>query len=184
MRTIFNEKYRVDLFDDPDYSIYADHNQQEYDQFHFDYPNTYYDYACKHGIQVFQNNQKLKSALLIAYEGKKGISINSSTFDNDRLLVCCTNRIFCLTLPDLQLEWHTKADTTTCFEVFQLNNGYLVHGKNAITKLDKKGAIQWSQPMAKISRKPYSVALQIMEEHIHVNLNNEQHKFDFAGNLI
>ena len=186
MRTILNENYRIDVFDDPGYSIYSDHNQQAYDQIYLDHPKSYYDDACKHGVKVFQDDKPIRSALLIAFDGEKGISINTAIFDNDKVLICCANQVFCLTVPDLQLVWHTKADEITCFQIFKLDDGYLVQGKVEITKLDKEGNIQWSQPMGEITMSPYRrVVFHILNDHIQVNSheNKEQLKIDYSGNL-
>jgi len=63
--------------------------------------------------------------------------------DNEQLVICCCDTVFCLTLPDLHLKWKTRADDATCFQIFKQQDDYIVHGELQITKLDKNGKIKW-----------------------------------------
>jgi outer membrane protein assembly factor BamB len=103
------------------------------------------DYYCagKHGVKIFEGENLVNSALLIGYGGVTGIHENCSLIDNSKLLICCGDSVFCLILPSLNLEWRTKADTATCFEIIQYKSNYIIHGELEITSLDKDGTINW-----------------------------------------
>jgi hypothetical protein len=60
-------------------------------------------------------------------------------------VICCSNTVFKLSLPDLNLEWKTIADSVTCFGIHYLGEDYVVHGELEIAKLDKDGKIVWKQ---------------------------------------
>lgn len=43
----------------------------------------------------------------------------------------------------LTLKWKIQADQATCFQIFKLHDGYIVHGELLITKLDRDGNKKW-----------------------------------------
>jgi hypothetical protein len=57
--------------------------------------------------------------------------------EDKRLLICCSDSIFCLSIPDLTLLWRTRADEATCFEILKYQDSYIVHGELEILRLDK-----------------------------------------------
>jgi len=48
------------------------------------------------------------------------------------------------------LQWKTKADVATCFEIFKYRSDYIVHGEMAISRLSADGDIIWQQSGADI----------------------------------
>ena len=48
-----------------------------------------------------------------------------------------------MTLPNLALKWKTQADQATCFQIFQYQDDYIIHGELQVTKLDKDGNKKW-----------------------------------------
>lgn len=68
----------------------------------------------------------------------------SALVDNDNLLTIVGDCIFSLSIPELKLDWQTKCgDCVTCFELFEVNEGYIVHGECSILKVQKGGRIAW-----------------------------------------
>jgi hypothetical protein len=63
--------------------------------------------------------------------------------DGNKLLICCCNTIFCLSVSDLELLWQTQADTITCFKIFKFESDYIVHGDLVISRIDNYGSIKW-----------------------------------------
>lgn len=99
--------------------------------------------ASKHGIKIYRNDQMIDSCMVVASGGSTGVHPNSSFLDSDRLLVCCGDTVFSLTVPDLELMWRTEADPATCFQIFKQQDDYILHGELQVTRLDKDGNKKW-----------------------------------------
>ena len=132
----------IEVLDEPTYKFGSADNNFNYSKHYFgdgakEYPTS------KHGIKIYQDNQIIDSCIIIGSGGATGIYQNSSLFDNNQLLICCCDTIFCLPLPDLELKWKTQADQATCFEIFKNQEDYIIHGEIQVTKLDKNGNIKW-----------------------------------------
>lgn len=142
--------------------------------------------TSKHGIKVYRDGQIVESCIVIGSGGATGVYVNASLIDNDRLLVCCCDTVFCLALPGLTLLWHTQADLATCFKVYKLQEDYLVHGEMQITRLGKEGSIQWQFGGADIFVSMDGGDELILEEdHIMLtDFGGTKYKIDFDGNLL
>jgi hypothetical protein len=132
----------IEVLDEPTYKPGAANNNFIYSKHYFgdggqDYP------VSKHGIKILQDNRVLESCIIIGSGGATGIHKNSTILDNDNLVVCCCNTVFCLILPTLDLKWKTQADQATCFQIFKQQDGYVIHGELLVSKLDKDGNKNW-----------------------------------------
>ena len=132
----------IELIDEPTYTFNSTDNKFIYSKHYFgdgakEYPTS------KHGIKIYQNDQIIDSCILIGSGGATGIHKSSSLLDNEQLLLCCCDTIFCLTLPYLDLKWKTKSDQATCFQIFKQQDDYIIHGELQVTKLDKDGNKKW-----------------------------------------
>lgn len=114
-----------------------------------DYTHLYItcgDYRCNDliGVKVYQNGILINSALIgVSSGGRTSISGSSSIIEEDRLVLCCSNTICCLSVPEMKMLWQTEADTATCFQIFKYEEDYIVHGEMDISRLDKNGVIIW-----------------------------------------
>lgn len=99
--------------------------------------------SSQHIVSIHQDKSLVNSCLLRASGGATRVHQQSSLLDGDQLLICCGDTVFCLLLPQLELQWKTKTDQITCFQIFSLQQDYLVHGETEITRLDREGKIQW-----------------------------------------
>ena len=139
------------------------------------------------GIKIFKNDTPLKSALIGAHGGGTGIHETSLICESDRIIICCSDTIFSLSIPSLSMLWKTKADPATCFEIFKYKNDYIVHGELEITRLGNDGRIIWQQGGADIF-----TTLNSSKDDFVINENyilatdweNRKYKFDFDGNQI
>ncbi|RYY90912.1 MAG: hypothetical protein EOO15_00455 [Chitinophagaceae bacterium] len=132
----------IEVMDEPTYKFGSSDNNFNYSKHHFGDGATEYP-TSHHGIKIYQSDQIIDSCMVIGSGGATGVHQNSSLLDNDQLLLCCCDTIFCLTLPDLDLKWKTQADQITCFQIFQHEGDYIVHGELQVTKLDKEGNKKW-----------------------------------------
>ncbi len=132
----------IEISDEPNYRFDSNDNNFCYSKHYFaDGANKYP--TSKHGIKIYRKDQIIDSCIVIGSGGSIGIYENSALLDTDQLLICCSNTIFCLTLPDLELKWRTKADQATCFQIFKYKDDYLIHGELQVSKLDSNGKIKW-----------------------------------------
>jgi hypothetical protein len=175
----------IEVLDEPTFKFGSTDNIFSYSKHYFgdgasEYPTS------KHGIKIYQDDQIIESCIIIGSGGATGIHKNASLLDNDQLLVCCCNTIFCLTLPDLELKWKTQADQATCFQIFRQQDDYIIHGELQVAKLDKYGNIKWEFGGADIF-----VSIDNEEEFkiendgiLLTDFAKTKYKIDFGGKLI
>jgi len=133
----------IEVIDEPTYTFGSPDNTFNYSKHHFGDGGTEYP-TSKHGIRLYKDDQIIDSCIIISSGGATGIHQNSSLLDNDQLLLCCCDTVFCLTLPDLGLKWKVQADQATCFQIFQQQDDYIIHGELQVTKLDRGGNQKWN----------------------------------------
>lgn len=175
------DKYCIGICADKTFKEGFSDNLNQYDFVYFD--NSEYHYPTVFGIKIFLNNRLFKSAAVGSIGGGTGIHVTSTIVNNDRLLICCSDTIFCLSIPELTLLWKTQADQATCFEIFAYKDSYIIHGEFEITRLDKDGKILWQQSGADIfTTKDGAQNFILTEEFILVkDFENRTYKFDFNG---
>lgn len=142
------DKYRIDIYADQTFTEGSADNVEQYDFVYFD--KSEYDFPSVVGIKIFQDDTLIKSAVIGSIGGGTAIHDTSTIIEKDRLLVCCSDTIFCLSIPDLTLLWRTQADQATCFEIYKYQDSYIIHGELEISRLDKDRKILWQQSGADI----------------------------------
>jgi hypothetical protein len=145
MRVSF-KNYTVDIIDDSNYTLNSADNVVSYDVEYFDGPtNTDRVYpTSKHGIKITRDGDKLASAIICETGGQTTIHDNSFVFTNDSVLICCSDKIYSLSLPGLQLNWKKRFDPATCFAIYPFKGDYIIHGELQITRIDKDGNEKWT----------------------------------------
>lgn len=134
-------QYKIDIYRDETFTLGSSDNFQKYDFEYFD--KSEYVFTTMVGIRVFKDENLLKSAIIGAVGGSTGIHKNSVIFEDAKIVICCSDSIFCLSIPSLTLCWQTQADEATCLEIFKYQDSYIVHGELEISKLDNNGKILW-----------------------------------------
>ena len=148
MKTLKYENFEIQVYKDEDYTLNSTDNITNYENIYLNEgeleKNSYgIKYKQSLGIKVLQESDQKYSCLLVpSYSGVLVLE-NSVLPDENKLLACCVDYIYCLELPELNLLWKTKADACHCFEILKLEDNYLVHGELEITKTDKNGEILW-----------------------------------------
>jgi hypothetical protein len=173
------------VLDEPTFKFGSSDNNFSYSKQYFGDCATEYP-TSKHGIKIYLDDQIVDSCIIIGSGGATGIHKNSSLLDNDQLLICCCDTIFCFTLPDLELKWKTQADQATCFQIFRQQDDYIIHGELQVTKLDKDGNKKWEFGGADIF-----VSIDNEEEFkiendgiLLTDFAKTKYKIDFDGKLI
>ena len=174
----------IEVLDEPTYTLSSTNN--------FSYSKQYFGVDAKkyptsaHGIKIYNADQIIDSCIVIASGGATGIHSTASLLDNDHLLLCCSDTVFCLILQDLELKWKVQADQGTCFQIFKQHDDYITHGEVQVTKLDKDGNIKWEFGGGSLL-----VSIDNDEEFkiesdgiIITDFSNTKYKIDFNGKLI
>jgi hypothetical protein len=184
MKHYTTEKYRIDIYADQAFTEGSADNINKYDFVYFD--KSEYHFPSVYGIKIFQDDTLIKSAVIGSIGGGTGIHDTSTIIENDRLLVCCSDTIFCLSIPDLSLLWRTKADRATCFEIYKYQDSYIIHGELEITRLDKNGKILWQQSGSDIFTTLDGKDNFIITDNyiLATDWENRKYKIDFNGKLI
>lgn len=191
-RDTVNKMYRhqykgltIELLDEPTYKFGSADNNFNYSKHYFGDVATEYP-TSKHGIKIYQDNQIIDSCIIIGSGGATGVHPNSSLLDNDQLLLCCCNTVFCLTVPGLELKWKTQADQVTCFQIFKQQDDYIIHGELQVAKLGKDGNKIWEFGGADIFVSiDNEEAFKIENDGILLSdFAKSKYKIDFDGNLI
>ncbi|MHB1278837.1 MAG: hypothetical protein ACYC1Q_10600 [Bacteroidia bacterium] len=175
------DMYRIELYRDPTFSKDSADSANHYDFVYFE--KSDYDFLTIIGVKVFQDDILIKSAVMGSIGGGTGIHATSAIVENDRLVVCCSDTVFCLSIPELTLLWRTRADEATCFEIYSRHNSYIVHGELQITRIDKVGNILWQQSGADIfTTHDGKDSFVITDTYIlATDWENRKYKFDFDG---
>ncbi len=141
-------QYQIDIIHDEAFQHNSADNTNHYEHIYFD--NSEYILPTMFGIKVYKDEELVTSAIVGSIGGGTTNHDKATIFEANRFLICCSDTVFCLSIPDLSLLWKTKADEATCFEIFKYHDSYIVHGEMEITRLDTKGNIQWQQSGADI----------------------------------
>jgi len=175
-------QYEIDVYRDETFVKDSADNVHKYDVVYFD--ESDYIFPTMIGIKVFKSDDLLKSAIIASVGGGTAIHKTSVIFESTRLLICCSDSIFCLSIPDLTLYWRAKADQATCFEIFKYQDSYIVHGELQISRLDKNGKILWQKSGADIFTTITGCGpdFELRDDFILVkDFENRIYKFDYNG---
>ncbi|WNB17761.1 hypothetical protein [Marivirga arenosa] len=177
-------KYTIELFIDDNYSEDSNDNLISYDKVHLIKSELLF--STKIGLKIHENDKTISSAIIGSDGGGTGIDKNSHIIEDDRIAVCCSDSIFCLSIPELNLIWKTQADQSSCFEIFKFNESYIIHGEMEISRLDLSGEVMWKRSGADIfTTEKGTDDFEITESYIKAtDWENRIYKFDFNGKLI
>ena len=154
------ENYQIEIYEDYTFTEDSADNVNQYDFVYGDKSECHF--SSVFGIKIFQDYQFLKSAV-----------IRSDT-------------IFCLSIPDLNLLWHTKADTGTCFEIYKYQDSYIVHGELEISRLDRDGKILWQKIGSDIFTTLDGEDNFVLTDNyiLATDWENNKYKFDYNGKSV
>lgn len=177
------EKYCIEIDD----VLTSDVDSMVIDNYDFTYfKKTEYQLSTMYEIRILQDKNLIKSVLIGSVGGGTTIHENSIIIEDERLVICCSDSIFCLSIPELNLIWQTQADQATCFEIFRYEDSYIIHGELEITRLDKDGNILWQNSGADIFTTLNGKDCFVITDNyiLATDWENRKYKFDFNGNSI
>ncbi|RFS13301.1 hypothetical protein [Emticicia sp. C21] len=173
-------KYQIDIYKDYTFTRGSADNVFSYDFEYFGDSSS--ELTTVFGIKIFEDDELLDSVVIGASRGVTVYHQSAVIFEEDRFLLCCSDTIFCLSIPDLVLLWKTKVNSPACFEIFKYKETYIVHGEIGIAQLDKNGNIVWQIFVAMDDRADF-----ILEKDyilVRDDYDNRIYKFDYDGNSI
>jgi hypothetical protein len=134
-------------------------------------PSSRYRIAVRHGDAV------LASRILLAEGGATGVHAHSGFVHGDTCFVAVGPFACALELPALRLLWHTRADTATCFGVYDAP-GYasiISHGELEIARLSYSGQLLWSESGNDI----FSEGFELHENHAEaIDFGGTRYRFE------
>ncbi len=181
---IFNtNRYQIEITEEPYFN--ADSTDNLF-KFRKRYLSKSELYVIQFGIKISENGTLLNSAIIGAEGGTSGLHKTSQIIEDNRLLICCANSVFCLEISTLNLLWKTKVDDATAIQIFKINDGYIVHGELEITRLATNGNSIWQNAGADIFVTDSNEAnFEIKDKIIFVkDWQNRTYKWDLNGNEI
>lgn len=178
------ENYKIRLSNESDYETGSTDNISNFKKRFSDEEVGHC--GTKHGIKIYRNEKLFADALICANGGATGIHKNSAVIAGSEILICCANKIFSLSLPDLSLNWTKKVDEATCFRIFKNEHGIFVHGELEASKIDAQGNIIWSIGFADILvTSDGTDCFAFCKDFIEItDWNYRKYKVDFDGNMI
>jgi hypothetical protein len=186
MKTLLYRDMLVEIKSDDTYTKDSSDNVFHYDFIYCDNESSDNEPSSKIGVILKKDDKIVLSAILCGVGGATGVHDNSVLIDNDKLLVCVANKVFCLSLPDLHLIWITNPDWASCFQIFKTQHGIIVHGEAEISSIDLFGKILWSFSGADIFVTPESGnEIELTKDYINlVDWNGKKYQIDYNGKLI
>lgn len=178
------ERQVIKFFDEADYRFDSMDNIKTYNKIFVSGNKAVL--TSQIGIEVFEDDI-LKSSCLIGSEGGgTGINGNTTLISYGGIVICCSNTVFKLTIPDLDLEWKTIADLMTCWGIHYLDKDYVVHGELEISRLDKDGKIVWQKGGRDIWTTAEGIDdFAVYDDYIlATDWDYNRYKFDFNGKLL
>jgi hypothetical protein len=177
-------KYRVEIYSDETYSFNSVDNINEYERMYLDKLNGHL--TSRYGIKIYEVDKLLCSAMIGTDGAPTSPHRNRIIVEENRIVICCGNSVFCLILPDLQLEWKSKVDEAACLEIFKYKYSYIVHGELEISRVSYDGKILWKQSGGDIFTTPNGKNdFKITDNYIlATDWEGRKYKFDFEGNKI
>ena len=175
-------KYKIEIYSDETFEIDYAENLNKYDFQYFEDENKYNSTFV--GVKIYENGELKRSTIIGSEGGNTGINENSKIIEQNRILICCADKIFCLSFPELNLVWKTKSDEMSCFEIFKKEDYYIVHGELEITKLNDNGKILWQKSGADIFTTVNGKNdFELTDKYIiATDWENRIYKFDYDGN--
>lgn len=178
-------KYLIQLSEQSNYAKGSTDNNFIFRHHYFN--DREYQYNAQIGIKIYENEHLLTSAIICSFGGGTGVHKTSQVVDNEKIVICCADHIFNLSIPDLKLNWKVQADNATCFEIFKLDQDFIIHGELSISRVSSQGKIVWQKSGADIFTRidAREDDFKVTENYIFAtDWENRKYQFDFDGNEI
>jgi len=133
--------------------------------------------SSRHRIVVKRDGQVLTSCVLLAGGGASTVHPHSAFVRSDTCFVAVGPYVCALELPSLRLLWHSRADTATCFGVYDAPRyaSIISHGELEIARLSYSGQLLWSAS----GRDIFSEGFELHEHHAEaIDFHGTRYRFE------
>ena len=130
----------IEIHIEESYSFGSMDNVRSYDNFNFGFEANEYTYTTLVGVRCSITGLNI---LLVVNGGVSVFHDTCYVIHDNRLVICVGNSVFTLSIIDFSISWSGKFDEATCFEIFRFEDGYLIHGELAITRINLLGNVIW-----------------------------------------
>ncbi|OKS89133.1 hypothetical protein [Mucilaginibacter polytrichastri] len=137
------QQYEIEVIDDEGYVLNSTDNKNHYQNVIHD-PADVYQPSAKHGIRVKEHEVEISSVVIYASGGITRINARSPLIKDDIIFICCTNSVYALQVPSLDLIWKNNLDLATCFCIYEFDGDLLIHGETQISRIAFNGDIKWT----------------------------------------
>jgi hypothetical protein len=186
MKIAFQDNQKIEIINDTTYKTESTDNNFAYDLVYKDEDAGKYQ-SSNHAVKIFRDGQLIKSAIVCAVGGSTTIHDNSAVIKDHDLYIVCADKVFSLSLPDLQLRWIMRADQATCFGIYKADNGLFTHGELSVTRLGTDGQIIWQTGLRDIIVTVDSDKDSFIMHDDYIELEDflrNNYKLDFNGRFI
>ncbi|CAM4030396.1 Urease accessory protein UreD [Flavobacterium branchiophilum] len=140
------KNYEIELFEEQNYTLNSADNLRFYNKIYFEgkhqedrfYPNN------KLAIIVKEFEIEISSALICEIGGQNSVFKNSFIIEDDKIWIRVCNKIYCLEIPNLEIQWNREFDFATVFSFVKIENDFITHGELEIKRITRNGEIVWS----------------------------------------
>ena len=172
----------VEVFDDTAFTQSID-SPTSYDKVIQVEKDKPYSPNSKHAIKIYEHDKVIMTAIILASGGGTHVHEDTALIDEGNLIIRCCNKLFSLSLPDLNTNWVTEPDWATCFSVHKYQDTYITHGETSIARIDKNGKKIWSYVGADIfvcldEGNPFEIHDDFIEL---TDFNGSKYRIDYNG---
>ena len=170
----------IQIFEDRTYSPKSNDNINNYSLEYFSKIDGCYN--SRFGIIIKKSDKILNSVIILGDGGYAGPPDNSRYIIEDNfIIICCGNTLFSISLPSFELNWTKEVDFATAFEIYKMNDDYIIRGELTITRIDKNGEIIWQKYGSDIFVTPdSSFYFKIIGNNIcTISWDGREYKFDY-----
>jgi len=180
---LFGGEYILEIYDDLTYTPNSTDNKYIYDNEYYDRSLANHHLLSKCGLSIMKDGDVLKRVIIMSSGSPTRVHSKSFVIDDSSLIIIVGNRTFCLSLPDLILDWQTECDYSCCLGIYRFLYNFIVNGELEITCIDKGGNIQWQFSGADIFVDPEGEdCLCILNDRIKVrDWNGDSYLLDSDG---
>jgi len=182
---LHHNELTVEVFDDSAFTQSVD-SPSSYDKVIQVEKDKLYSPNSQHAIKVYKDDKVIKTAIILASGGGTGVHEDTALIDQGNLIIRCCNKLFRLSLPDLNTDWVTEPDWATCFSVHKYQDTYITHGETSIARIDRTGKVLWSYGGADIFVCLYEGnPFKMHDDHIELtDFNGSKYRIDYNGETI
>ena len=134
-------EFNIEIVNDPMYTPNSSDNKFQYDE-------VFGSKECissKHGIVLSENDDILRSIIILETGGATGIHENCYIIIDQFLYLCVGNKIYKIQIPELSVIWSVEIDMATAFQIKQVHEDLIIHGELSISRLTQNGEIIWTR---------------------------------------